>query len=117
MAFTGVFLIPRRLHKKQKTIFFISGYGPFYSIRTGSGVAGYLDGEMKFYIAEGNIGGNATKEQVEVLIKLLKQKGWDVEYGIARNIATDISEFGQEQRLQSLFADDFMACLSEIENE
>ena len=71
---------------------------------------------MKFIIAEGNIGGNATREQVEELIKLLKKRGWDVEYGIAKNIATDISEFGQEQRLQSLFADDFMACLSQIES-
>jgi len=50
-------------------------------------------------------------------LKMLKKRGWDVEYGIARNIATDISEFGQEQRLQSLFADDFMICLSETENE
>lgn len=71
---------------------------------------------MKFFIAEGNLGGDATKEQAADLIERLKKKGWDVEYGTARNIATDISEFGQEQRLQSLFADDFMACLSEIEN-
>jgi len=71
---------------------------------------------MKFFIAEGNIGGNATRAQVEELIKMLKIKGWDVEYGIAKNIATDISEFGREQRLQSLFADDFMACLSQIES-
>ena len=71
---------------------------------------------MKFFIAEGNIGDNATKEKALALIKMLQNKGWDVEYGTARNVATDISEFGQEQRLQSLFADDFMACLSEIEN-
>jgi len=38
---------------------------------------------MKFYIAEQNIGGDATKEQAEKLIELLKAKGWDVEYGIA----------------------------------
>lgn len=71
---------------------------------------------MKFFIAEGNLGGNATREQVEALIKMLKKRGWDVEYGIAKNIATDISEFGQEHRLQSLFSDDFMACLSQIES-
>lgn len=71
---------------------------------------------MKFFISEGNLGGNSTREQVEELIKMLKNRGWDVEYGVAQNIATDISEFGQEQRLQSLFADDFMACLSQIES-
>ncbi|MDF1593176.1 MAG: hypothetical protein P1P89_16800 [Desulfobacterales bacterium] len=71
---------------------------------------------MKFFISEGNLGGNAAREQVEELIKMLKNRGWDVEYGVAHNIATDISEFGQEQRLQSLFADDFMACLSQIES-
>ncbi|MEW6673592.1 MAG: hypothetical protein AB1427_18005 [Thermodesulfobacteriota bacterium] len=71
---------------------------------------------MKFFIAEGNLGGNATKEQALELIGMLKKIGWDVEYGIAKNIATDISEFGQEQRLQSQFADDFMACLSQIDN-
>ena len=67
---------------------------------------------MKFYIAEQNIGGDATKEQAEKLIKLLKAKGWDVEYGIGKNVATDISEFGQEERIQDAFGDDFMTCLS-----
>jgi hypothetical protein len=77
----------------------------------------FLDGLMKFFIAEGNLGGNATKEQAQKLIEMLKKRGLNVEYGIAKNIATDITEFGQEQRLQSLFADDFMACLSQIESE
>ena len=63
---------------------------------------------MKFYIAEQNIGSDATKEQAEKLIELLKAKGWDVEYGIGRNVATEISEFGQEERIQDDFADDFM---------
>ena len=70
---------------------------------------------MKFYIAEQNIGGDATKEQAEKLIELLKAKGWDVEYGIGRNVATEISEFGQEERIQDDFADDFMLCLSLME--
>jgi len=72
---------------------------------------------MKFFIAEGNLGGNATREQAEVLIQILRKRGWDVAYGIAGNKATDISEFGREEKIQSLFADDFMACLSQIENE
>jgi hypothetical protein len=46
---------------------------------------------------------------------LLKKKGWDVEYGIKRNVATDVSEFGQEDSIQDAFANDFMLCLSEIE--
>lgn len=70
---------------------------------------------MKFFIAEQNMGADATKEQAEQLIKLLKEKGWDVEYGIGRNVATDISEFGQEEKMQDKFADDFMSCLSQME--
>ncbi len=70
---------------------------------------------MKFFIAEQNLGADATKEQAEQLIKLLKAKGWDVEYGIGRNVATDISEFGQEEKMQDKFADDFMSCLSQME--
>jgi hypothetical protein len=70
---------------------------------------------MKFFIAEQNLGPDATKEQAEQLIKLLKEKGWDVEYGIGKNVATDISEFGQEEKLQDKFADDFMSCLSQME--
>jgi hypothetical protein len=71
---------------------------------------------MKFFIAEGNLGGGATREQVEKLIKLLQEKGWDVEYGIKNNMSTDISEFGREEAIQNAFADDFMTCLSQIES-
>ncbi|MDH3565856.1 MAG: hypothetical protein OEM61_00700 [Desulfobacteraceae bacterium] len=73
------------------------------------------DDDMKFFIAEQNIGDDATKEQAEKLIELLKKKGWDVEYGIKRNVATDVSEFGKEDGIQDAFANDFMLCLSEIE--
>ena len=75
----------------------------------------HKDDDMKFFIAEQNIGGGATKEQAEKLIELLKKKGWDVEYGIKRNVATDVSEFGQEDGIQDAFSNDFMLCLSEIE--
>ena len=71
--------------------------------------------EMKFYIAEGNLGGDATKEQAEQLIEMLKTKGWDVEYGVKKNVATDVSEFGQEERIQDVFANDFMECLAQME--
>jgi len=70
---------------------------------------------MKFYIAEQNIDEEATKEQAEKLIEMLKEKGWDVEYGIKRNVATDVSEFGQEEKLQDAFAEDFMNCISQLE--
>lgn len=70
---------------------------------------------MKFFLAEQNLGADATKEQAEQLIKLLKEKGWDVEYGIGKNVATDISEFGQEEKIQDKFADDFMSFLSQME--
>jgi hypothetical protein len=70
---------------------------------------------MKFYIAEGNLGGDATKEQAEKVIEMLKAKGWDVEYGIKRNEATDVSEFGQEESIQDTFTNDFMECISELE--
>ncbi len=70
---------------------------------------------MKFFIAEQNIGNDATKEQAERLIEILKAKGWDVEYGIKRNVATDESESGQEEKIQDAFADDFMNCLDEME--
>ena len=70
---------------------------------------------MKFFIAEGNLGGNASRKQVDKLIQLLKDKGWDVEFGLAKNRATDISEFGQEEKIQDAFAEDFMNCLSQIE--
>ena len=54
---------------------------------------------MKFFIAEGNIGSDATKEQAEKVIEVLKTKGWDVEYGAGNNKATDVSDFGQEEKI------------------
>jgi hypothetical protein len=30
-------------------------------------------------------------------------------------VATDVSEFGQEEKIQEDFADDFMLCISELE--
>lgn len=69
---------------------------------------------MKFYISEQNIGGEATKAHADKLIRMLREKGWDVEYGIAKNKATDVSEFGQEERIQDAFADDFMLCIDEL---
>ena len=69
---------------------------------------------MKFFIAEGNLGGQATRAQTDKLIQLLRSKGWDVEYGVARNRATDVSEFGREEKIQDDFAQDFMACLELI---
>ena len=70
---------------------------------------------MKFFVVEGNLGGDASREQVDRLIELLRKKGWDVEYGASRNKATDVSEFGREEELQDAFSDDFMSCLAEIE--
>jgi len=70
---------------------------------------------MKFFIAEGNLGGQATRAQTDRLIQLLRSKGWDVEYGVARNRATDISEFGREETIQDDFAKDFMDCLAQID--
>jgi hypothetical protein len=72
---------------------------------------------MKFFIAEQNISDDATKEQAEKLIEMLKARGWDVEYGVKRNVATDVSEFGREESIQSKFADDFMDCIAQMEQE
>ena len=72
---------------------------------------------MKFFIAEQNISDDATKEQAEKLIEMLKARGWDVEYGVKRNVATDVSEFGREDSIQSKFADDFMDCIAQMEQE
>ena len=71
---------------------------------------------MKFFIAEQNISDDATKEQAEKLIEMLKARGWDVEYGVKRNVATDVSEFGREESIQSKFADDFMDCIAQMES-
>jgi hypothetical protein len=70
---------------------------------------------MKFFIAEQNIGDNVTKEQAQKVIELLKKKGWDVEYGIGKNVAMAVAEFGQEEEIQNRFADDFMNCIAQIE--
>ena len=70
---------------------------------------------MKFFIAEQNIGDDATKEQALKVIELLKTKGWDVQYGIGKNVAIDVSEFGQEEQIQDRFANDFMDCIAQIE--
>ena len=70
---------------------------------------------MKFFIAEGNLGDNTSRDQVDKLIRLLKEKGWDVEYGKAKNRATDISEFGREETIQDAFSRDFMDCLAQLE--
>ena len=67
---------------------------------------------MKFFIAEGNIGSDATKEQAEKVIEVLKTKGWDVEYGVGKNVASDVSEFGKEESILDDFTDDFMTCLT-----
>ena len=72
---------------------------------------------MKFFIAEQNLGGDATKEQALKVIELLKAKGWEVAYGIGKNVATEVSEFGQEEQIQNRFADDFMECIAQIEQE
>ena len=72
---------------------------------------------MKFFIAEGNIGSDATKEQAEKVIELLKAKGWDVEYGAERNKPTDVSEFGKEESILDAFTVDFMACIDQVEGE
>lgn len=69
---------------------------------------------MKFFIAEGNIGSGATREQVDTVVTWLQQRGWDVAYGLSPNRATEIGEFGQEEQLLDRFADDFMACLAEL---
>jgi hypothetical protein len=72
---------------------------------------------MKFFIAEQNIGDDATKEQALQVIELLKAKGWDVDYGLGKNVATEVSEFGQEEQIQDRFADDFMECIAQVEQQ
>lgn len=69
---------------------------------------------MKFFIAEGNLGGGATREQVDAVIQKLQEKGWHVEYGAGNNKPEDISEFGREQFLLDAFSEAFMACLEEL---
>ncbi len=69
---------------------------------------------MKFFIVEGNIGNNATKEQTLELIELLKKDGWDVEYGKGKNKPTDVSEFGQEENITESFSNAFMAGIAKL---
>ena len=72
---------------------------------------------MKFFVAEQNLGSGATKEQAEKVIELLIEKGWDVAYGIGKNVATEVSEFGQEDKIQDRFADDFMTFAAQVEEQ
>ncbi|NQT69421.1 MAG: hypothetical protein HQ552_07545 [Desulfobacteraceae bacterium] len=72
---------------------------------------------MKFFIAEQNLGSGATKEQAEKVIELLKEKGWDVDYGVGKNVAIEVSEFGQEEKIQDRFADDFMTFAAQVEEQ
>lgn len=72
------------------------------------------DDRMKFFLSEGNLGGG-TREQVDLVIQKMKDRGWHVEYGAGNNKAEDISEFGREQILLDAFSDDFMACLDELQ--
>jgi len=69
---------------------------------------------MKFFLAEGNIGNDATREQAEKVIEMLKKKGWNVEYGLDKNKAVDIEEFGKEEEIQDKFTEDFLDCLSNL---
>ena len=69
---------------------------------------------MKFFIEEGNIGDDATKEQALELIEMLKKMGWDVEYGRGQNKPTDMSEFGQEENITDSFSNAFMDCITKI---
>ena len=69
---------------------------------------------MKYFLAEGNLGSGATREQVDAVIQKLKDKGWNVEYGAGNNKAEDISEFGREQMILDAFSADFMLCLDEL---
>jgi len=32
-------------------------------------------------------------------------------------VATDVSEFGQEEKIQEAFADDFMLCIAQMEDD
>jgi hypothetical protein len=69
---------------------------------------------MKFYIAEKNIGPDATRKQAESLIERLRAKGWEVEYGLGKNKPTEISEFGREEKIVESFAEDFIRCIEEL---
>jgi len=70
---------------------------------------------MKFFLAEGNLGEGATRQQVDTVIQKLKDRGWNVTYGMIMNKSDDISDIGQEEKLLDAFANDFMSCLDELE--
>ncbi len=72
---------------------------------------------MKFFIVEKNIGDDVSRQQADKVIEMLQKRGWDVEYGMGKNKPTDISEFGQEDTLYQNFADDFMNCIAQLEND
>ena len=69
---------------------------------------------MKFFIEEGNIGNDATKEQALELIEMMKKLGWDVEYGRGKNKPADISEFGREENIMDSFSTVFMDCIAKL---
>ena len=69
---------------------------------------------MKFFIEEGNIGNDATKEQALELIEMLKKMGWDVEYGREKNKPADVSEFGREENITDSFSNAFMDCIAKL---
>jgi len=68
---------------------------------------------MKFFIAEKNIGNNVTKEQVEIIIKKLQDKGWEVEYGLKENIVNENIDTNQINEIQDDFANDFITVIEE----
>ncbi len=70
---------------------------------------------MKFYITEQNMGGGIMRKQAEQVIEMLRKKGWDVDYGVGKNRATDVSEFGREDAIQDAFSQEFMNCIALIE--
>ncbi len=72
---------------------------------------------MKFYIARQNMGGDTTRQQAEQVIEMLRKKGWDVDYGVGKNRATDVSEFGREEAIQDAFSREFMNCIALIEQD
>ncbi len=69
---------------------------------------------MRFYVAEKNIGPGTCREDVDELIRRLRDRGWEVAYGERANEITDPAEAADQQAIMDRFADDFMACLTEM---
>ncbi|CAN2042258.1 conserved hypothetical protein [Candidatus Magnetomoraceae bacterium gMMP-15] len=69
---------------------------------------------MKFFLGEKNLGNDATREQVDKVIEMLKEKAWNVEYGLKANQA-EPDDVGKEEEIQDAFADDFIVCLDLID--